>query len=403
MNCVGIDVSKGKSMIAVMRPFGEVVVSPFEVSHTANELSELAGLLKSLDGETRVVMESTGNYHTPVAWLLHDAGLYVSVVNAMLVHDYGNNSLRRAKTDKKDAVKLANYGLDHWRTLPRYIPEEDTRLMLKICYRQYQQYSKVQTMLKNNLISLLDTTFPDANRLFTSPPRADGSEKWVDFVLEFSHCDMISKLTIKAFAKKYKKWSDKNSYHFTESSCEKIYAFAKDCVSSVSSDKAIVFSVVQAAKMLISATENCHAIQSEMNRVASKLPEYDTVMNMYGVGKAVGPQLMAEIGDPRRFHSRKAITAYFGYDSENNDSGQKTTRSNPMTKKGSGALRRTLFIIMQVLLQTKPQDNPVYDFLIKKKSEGKHYYSYINAAANKFLRIYYARVKEVLNVSEQMT
>ena len=59
MNCVGIDVSKGKSMIAVMRPFGEVVVSPFEVRHTANELSELAGLLKSLDGETRVVMEST--------------------------------------------------------------------------------------------------------------------------------------------------------------------------------------------------------------------------------------------------------------------------------------------------------------------------------------------------------
>lgn len=56
MNCVGIDVSKGKSMIAVMRPFGEVVVSPFEVRHTASELSELARLLKNLDGETRVVM-----------------------------------------------------------------------------------------------------------------------------------------------------------------------------------------------------------------------------------------------------------------------------------------------------------------------------------------------------------
>ena len=180
MNCVGIDISKGKSMIAVMRPFGEVVVSPFEVLHTDSELSKLARLLKSLDGETRVVMESTGNYHAPVAWLLPDAGLYVSVVNAMLVHDYGNNSLRRAKTDKKDAVKLANYGLDHWLTLPRYVPEEDTRLMLKSCYRQYQQYSKVRTMLKNNLISLLDTAFPDANRLFTSPPRADGSEKrWI--------------------------------------------------------------------------------------------------------------------------------------------------------------------------------------------------------------------------------
>ena len=53
MNCVGIDISKGKSMIAVMRPFGEVVVSPFEVLHTDSELSKLARLLKSLDGETR--------------------------------------------------------------------------------------------------------------------------------------------------------------------------------------------------------------------------------------------------------------------------------------------------------------------------------------------------------------
>ena len=139
MNSVGIDISKGRSTVAVMRPFGEVVISPFEVRHTDSELSELARQLKSLDGETRVVMEATGNYHTPVAKLLHDAGLYVSVVNAKLVHGYGNNDLRRVKTDKKDSVKLANYGLDRWLALTRYVPEEDTRLLLKNCYRQYRQ------------------------------------------------------------------------------------------------------------------------------------------------------------------------------------------------------------------------------------------------------------------------
>lgn len=63
MNSVGIDISKGRSMVAAMRPFGEVVISSFEVHHTDSELSELAKLLKSLDGETRVVMEATGNYH----------------------------------------------------------------------------------------------------------------------------------------------------------------------------------------------------------------------------------------------------------------------------------------------------------------------------------------------------
>lgn len=111
MNSVGIDISKGRSTVAVVRPFGEVVISPFVVRHTDSELSELARQLKSLGGETRVVMEATGNYHAPVAKLIHDAGLYVSVVNAKLVHGYGNNDLRRVKTDRKDAVKLANYGL----------------------------------------------------------------------------------------------------------------------------------------------------------------------------------------------------------------------------------------------------------------------------------------------------
>ena len=135
MNSVGIDISKGRSTVAAMRHFGEVVISPFEVCHTDSELSELARRLKSLDGETRVVMEATGNYHLPVAQALHDAGLYVSVVNAKLVHSYGNNELRRVKTDKKDAVKLANYGLDRWLSLPRYIPKENTRLLLKNCYR----------------------------------------------------------------------------------------------------------------------------------------------------------------------------------------------------------------------------------------------------------------------------
>ena len=46
MNSVGIDVSKGRSTVAVMRPFGEVVISPFEVRHTNSELSALARLLE---------------------------------------------------------------------------------------------------------------------------------------------------------------------------------------------------------------------------------------------------------------------------------------------------------------------------------------------------------------------
>jgi hypothetical protein len=62
MNAVGIDVSKGKSKIAIIRPFGEVVAKPFDIEHFPDQLTELCEYIHSLDGETRVVLEHTGKY-----------------------------------------------------------------------------------------------------------------------------------------------------------------------------------------------------------------------------------------------------------------------------------------------------------------------------------------------------
>ena len=400
MNSVGIDISKGRSTVAVMRPFGEVVISPFEVRHTDSELSELARRLKSLDGETRVVMEATGNYHAPVVKLLHDAGLYVSVVNAKLVHGYGNNDLRRVKTDRKDAVKLANYGLDRWLTLPRYVPEEDTRLLLKNCCRQYRQYSKVQTILKNNLISLLDTVFPNANRLFSSPARADGSEKWVDFIAEFWHCACICERSEKAFISKYQKWCKKHGYNFSEKRARAIYAEANGHIGVVPKSETTKLLVKQAVSQLRATSAALAALKKEMQTLASQLPEYPVVMDMFGVGPALGPQLMAEIGDVRRFYSKKALVAYAGLDAPPNDSGDVTGRHRSMSKIGASSLRRTLFLVMSVYLQKAPLDELVYQFMDKKRTEGKPYRVYMMASANKFLRIYYATVKAYLESLE---
>ncbi len=398
MNAVGIDVSKGKSMIAIMRPFGEVVVSPFEVRHTDSELSELAGLLKSLDGETRVVMEYTGNYHAPVAHALHEAGIYVSVVNPMLIHDYGNNRLRRAKTDKKDAVKLACYALDRWLSLPEYLPEEG--LMLKSCYRQYEQYVKLKTMLRNNLISLLDLSFPGVNSLFRSPPKADGTEKWVEFIAAFWHCECVSGLSEKVFTQRYEKWCRKNGYNFSEAKAAEIYAAACGHIGVMPKTDTAKLLVEQAVSQLRATAAAIATLQKEMQTLAASLPEYTVVMRMFGVGPVLGPQLMAEIGDVRRFHSKKALVAYAGLDAPPYQSGTVDVRSRSISKRGSSSLRRTLFLVMSVLLQNAPEDEPVYQFMDKKRHEGKPYKVYMMASANKFLRMYYAQVKAYLNALE---
>ena len=47
-------------------------------------------------------------------------------------------------------------------------------------------------------------------------------------------------------------------------------------------------------------------------------------------------------------------------------------------------------------LQCKDEGNAVYAFMDRKRAEGKHYYVYMTAAANKFLRIYYGTVTAYL-------
>ena len=87
MNAVGIDVSKGKSMVTILRPFGEIVSSPFEIKHTSSDIHSLIKLIHSIEGESRVVMEHTGRYYEALAHQLSAADLFVSAVNPKLVKE----------------------------------------------------------------------------------------------------------------------------------------------------------------------------------------------------------------------------------------------------------------------------------------------------------------------------
>ena len=91
ITAVGIDVSKSKSTVAVRRPGGEIVLRPFEVHHTNSDLKKLTSTLKKLRGDIRIVMEHTSTYWRPIALTLKEAGFFVSVVNAMLIHDFSDN------------------------------------------------------------------------------------------------------------------------------------------------------------------------------------------------------------------------------------------------------------------------------------------------------------------------
>ena len=396
MYAVGIDVSSRHSTVAVLSSQTTVVLKPFDVPHTPEGIGRLAEKLNALDGEKRIVMEHTGRYYEPVAHSLHNLGFYVCAVNPLLIKEYSENTLRKVKTDKADAVKIARYTLSNWETLRRYTPEDETRYLLKMMNTQYQLATKTLTAHTNNLIALMEETYPGVRSLFDSPARADGSQKWVDYANTFWHLDCVRSMSETTFTERYRKWCKQNHYCFSASKAAMLYADAKNRIAVLPKSEISKKLIKETIALVNAVSRTVESLRREMDELASTLPEYDEVMSMFGAGRSTGPQLMAEIGDLRRFANKNSLVAFGGLDPGKDDSGDKNTKSVKASKRGSPALRKTLFLIMTVLLQNQPVDDPVYQFLDKKRSQGKPYYCYMTAGSAKFLRIYYGRVRDSL-------
>ena len=200
----------------------------------------------------------------------------------------------------------------------------------------------------------------------------------------------------KAFTNQYRKWCAKTGYRFSVEKAVAIYAYASSQVNTLPMSDAIKLLVTHAAVQLNTIIKTISTIQHQMLTLASQLPEYPIVMRMFGVGPVLGPQLMAEIGDVRRFDRKQSLVAFAGVDAPPCQSGTFDSKNRHISKRGSPRLRKTLFQVMSTLIQHAPADDPVFQFLDRKRQEGKHYYVYMTAAANKFLRIYYGTVTAYL-------
>lgn len=398
MICVGIDVSKGKSMVCILRPYGEVISSPYEVIHTEQQLSKLAEHILSLDGETRVVLEATGVYHLPVLSRLKQTSIFVSVINPLVMKKYSSIAIRKGKTDTLDSVRIANYGIDNWFHLTAYQPPEQSYEELKFLGRQYSHYISMIVESKIFLTNILDRTMPGIKKLL-SAKRRDNSErdKLSDFVEKFWHYDNITRKSECRFISDYCRWANKKGYHADETKAKTIYAMACNGIPTLSSSAASTkMLVLEAVRVLREVSKTLMSILTQMQVLASGLPEYETVRNMKGVGDVLAPRLIAEIGDVKKFHSGSALIAYAGIDAPPYQSGAFIGSKRKISKRGSSLLRKTGYEVMKCLKTIKPTDDAsVYLYMLKKEAEGKAKKVAKIAALNKFLRIYYARVSEV--------
>jgi len=398
MISVGIDVSKEKSMICILKPYGEVVCKPFELQHNKKSLESLDGLLQRLDGEVKIVMEATGIYNLPVLTFLDEKGYFVSVINPCVMKKYArNNNFRNVKTDKLDSITIANYGLEKWFKLKRYEASESTYAELKLLGRRYRHYMEMHIQALQELTHVLDYVMPGIKGLFNSWTESNNKDKLSDFVERFWHYDLITSMSCEEFIEAYNEWARQKKYHQSESKAAQVYELASNGIptlpSSLPSTKMLV---LEAIKTLRTIDSSLYTILSRMKELAKSLPEYSTVRAMGGVGDTLAPKLIAEIGDVRKMHSAKALVAFAGIDPPPHESGQFVGTKRQITKKGSSTLRKVGYEVMRVLKSHKaPKDSAVYEYIVKKENEGKSKKQAKIAGLNKFLHIYYARVMAI--------
>ena len=395
MISVGIDVSKDKSTVCMLRPYGEVVEAPYNIDHTEQALNTLIEHIKLFDEDVKVVLEATGGYHQVVVAKLLTSNIFTVVVNPYIMKKYCAATLRKAKTDKIDSIRIANYGIDHWFSMTAYCPPDEIYKELKLLGRQYEQYVRLKVGCKIQLANLLDGVMPRIKSILQGTvPAYSTKDKLCDFVEKYWHYDNIKKMSEKQFLSDYEKWTKRKGYRYNESQAIAIYQLSKNNIPTLkSSTPSTKMLVLQAVKSVREAELTLSLIISQMQEIASTLPEYSVVREMKGVGDVLSVRLIGEIGDVRRFRNGSSLVAFAGIDAPPYESGKFVGTNRNISKRGSSTLRKIGYEIMHSLKVSKPtEDSAVYDFIIKKENEGKPKRVAKIAGLNKFLRIYYARV-----------
>ena len=395
MIAVGIDVSKSKSTVAILDSYGTVLATPFNMAHTQPEMNAFVSRLKAFDEPVTILLEYTGHYHYPVLKKLQEEGFLVCVVNPYQMKKYGDVEIRKAKTDKKDALRIATYALEKSYKLVPYSSMEQKYEDLKFLSRQYQQRISFVSTLKVQLINMLDQTMPGITKILALKSRDPEKCALLLFIKRYKSFDEIQRIGKTRFLSTYATLMKKTPDRYAPKKGLGIYELARNSITTRGEDPYIWAAQDQCVDLLAAAQNAADEISTQMQNIAETIPEYKVLRAMNGVGDRLGPVILAEIGDIRRFHSAKALNSFAGNDAPPYQSGQFESRNRHISKRGSSALRKACFEVMQALKLTKPQDDPVYQFILKKEQEGKPYNVAKMAGVNKFLRIYYARAMEL--------
>lgn len=377
---VGIDVSKEYSTAQGLDRSAKKL---FYVRFTmdAKGFSELLNAVKKNSADIKdvtVAMESTGCYHINLFSFLCSEGIRCVVLNPLLITNFARLSLRKTKTDKKDALTIAQFLVANENTLSTMAYCQDTQDLRDLA-RERESLTWLIAGMKNDIKRLLQTTFPELESLCKPY-----SETMLHFLRQFPSARLIREAKTKDIQKALICPDEKRKrVHVT---AQEIISAAKSSVASAGVAKELILSEKVSTVLYLqeksdriteALIESCESLRIE---------DLDIIRSIDGVDDITGATFLAELGDLSNFGSYKHVIAFAGLDPSIHQSGQYEGISR-ISKRGNRHLRRIIFMMTMCSVRGK---NVFRDYFLRRKQEGLSPMKALFATAHKLIRVMFS-------------
>lgn len=380
----GVDIAKVDHVIGAVDETGAEAARPMRFKNSEAGFERCIAWLESVaesEDDVFVGMEATGHYWKACFAYLTAAGYRVCVVNPMQVHAMRKlKSLSGVKNDRIDSWLIAE-------TL-RQGDYDETRLAtdevqaLKQLTRYHQGLKQELAAVKTQAVCVLDAYFPEYAALFSDMFGAASLKV-------LAECPTPSEVARKRASSIAKLLSEGSRGRLGDAKAAEVKAAAKSSVGIRLGEEAASFQI----RTMVSQVEFLNATIAKVEKeVASLLARVEPdITTIPGVSTTTGAQIVAEIGDVKRFRNAASIVKYAGLNSGVDESGKYSAEGVPITKHGSPYLRRSLWLAANRARQYDPRLKEYYDKLRRK---GKPHRVAVTAVARKLCHVVYAVMRD---------
>jgi transposase len=328
-----------------------------------------------------IAMESTGCYHINLYSFLTSQGIRTMVINPLLIANYAKLSLRKTKTDKKDARTIAKFLLDHQQEISQLSVSQDLQDLRDLA-RERESLCHLISATKVEIKRVLRTTFPELESIGDLYTRV-----MLRLLQEYPSARLVRAAKPKAIAKTLKQpyVGDKLTF-----SAEDILRAAQRSVATVSPAKEIILRGKTAT--LLHLQERLDEVTKLLTDLckATRLEDLKILESIKGVGPKTAVPFLAEMGEVKNFSSHKKLIAFAGMDPSVHQSG-KFIGMSKLSKRGNRHLRRAIYLMTASVVS---QNTFFKTYFLRRKREGLPPQKALFAVAHKLIRVIFAMLSQ---------